>query len=126
MSQLREKGREVLRKVLGEEYFAKRETKENAFNADFRALTEEYCFGAIWTRPAIDHRTRSLILLGMLTALNKGPELRLHVRGAINNGCSVEEIKEVFLQAAVYCGIPAGVEGFRAAEEVLDDLNIKK
>ncbi|KRB81547.1 carboxymuconolactone decarboxylase family protein [Noviherbaspirillum sp. Root189] len=126
MSQIRETGRSILRKVLGEEYFAKRELKENSFNTEFRAITEEYCFGTVWGRPGIDHRTRSLILLGMLTALNKGPELRLHVRGAINNGCSVEEIKEVLLQAAVYCGIPAGVEAFRAAEEVFGELNLIK
>ena len=124
MSNLRDLGLKNLEKILGRDYFARREAKENSFNSEFRALTEEYCFGAIWGRPGLDHRTRSLILLGILTALNKGPELRIHVRGAINNGCTVDEIKEVFLQSAVYCGIPAGVEGFRAAEEVLSELNL--
>lgn len=126
MNQLRETGRGILRKVLGQEYFEKREQKETAFNKDFRVLTEEYCFGAIWGRPGVDHRTRSLVLLGMLTALNRGAELRIHIRGAINNGATPQEIKEVLLQTAIYAGVPAANEAFRAAEEVLGEMNLIK
>lgn len=124
MNSIRTTGLAILRKVLGENYFAKRSDSANAFNADIRALTEEYCFGAVWGRPGLDARTRSMLVLAMLTALGKGTELKMHVIGALNNGCSVEDIKEVLLQAAVYCGIPAGVEAFRAAEETLSQLQL--
>lgn len=119
MKNLMDTGRAVLRRVLGEPYFEKREAGRNAFNNDARELVEAYCFGAIWGRPGLPDRTRSLLVLAMLTALGKGAELKMHVVGALNNGCTVDEIKEVLLQAMVYCGVPAGVEAFRAAEEVL-------
>ena len=77
------------------------------------------CWGAVWSRPGLDRRTRSLINLGMLTALNRRHELGVHVRGALNNGVTPEEIREVLLQAAIYCGVPAGMDAFRAAEEAL-------
>lgn len=114
-----EQGRTVIREVLGEEYFRKRETSLSPFNAGLRALTEEFCFGTIWTRPGLTRRERSFILLGMLTALGRAAELRMHVIGALNNGCTVEEIEEVLLQATVYCGVPAGVDAFRNAEQAL-------
>ena len=82
----------------------------------------EYCWGAVWTRPGLDRRTRSLINLGMLTALGRMHEFRAHVRGAVNNGCTTEEIRETLLQATVYCGAPAGLESFREAQVVLDEL----
>jgi 4-carboxymuconolactone decarboxylase len=82
----------------------------------------EYCWGAVWARPGLDRRTRSLINLGMLTALNRRHELRVHVRGAINNGVTRDEILETLLQAAIYCGVPAGMDAFRAAEEVLGEM----
>jgi len=123
MNSIRTEGLAILRKVLGDTYFAKRTASATTFNADVRALTEEYCFGAIWSRPGLDARTRSMLVLAMLTALGKGTELKMHVIGALNNGCSVDEIKEVLLQATVYCGIPAGVEAFRATEETLADLD---
>lgn len=119
MKDLQATGRDVLRRVLGEAYFEKREAGRNPFNNDARELVETYCFGAIWGRPGLPDRTRSLLVLAMLTALGKGAELKMHVLGALNNGCTVDEIKEVLLQAMVYCGVPAGVEAFRAAEEVL-------
>jgi len=121
---IKETGRTILRKVLGESYFAKREAGRNAFNADARDLVEAYCFGAIWGRPGLPAPTRSLLVLAMLTALGKGTELKMHVLGALNNGCTVDEIKEVLLQAMVYCGVPAGVEAMRAAEEVLTEQNL--
>ena len=120
----KEVGLGILNKVLGDEYFAKRQASENSFNREVRELVEEYCFGAIWGRPGLNARTRSMLVLAMLTALGKGTELKMHVVGALNNGCTVQEIKEVLLQATIYCGVPAGVEAFRAAEEVLKQRNL--
>ena len=124
MNTLREQGLDVIRRVLGEKYFEKRQASKSSFNSNLRALTEEYCFGAIWTRPGLPPKTRSMILLGMLTALGKTTELKMHVLGAINNGCSVEEIEEVLLQATVYCGVPAGVDAFRNAEQALQEAGL--
>ncbi len=124
MNDLRAKGLDVIRRVLGEGYFKKRQASLSTFNGGLRALTEEYCFGAIWTRPGLQPKTRSMILLGMLTALGKTTELKMHVIGAINNGCSVTEIEEVLLQATVYCGVPAGVDAFRNAEQALQELGL--
>jgi 4-carboxymuconolactone decarboxylase len=87
--------------------------------APFQRMTTEWCWGAAWTRPGLGRRERSLINLAMLTALGKPTELKLHVKGALANGVTVEEIREVLLHAAVYCGLPAGLEAFRAAHEVL-------
>ena len=118
MTDLRERGRTIMAEVIGQDYFDKREASTNAFNADARKLSEEYCFGTIWDRPGLPRKTRSLLCLGMLTALNRGTELRAHVNGALNNGCTVEEIKEVLLQTIIYCGLPAGLEAIRIAEDV--------
>jgi 4-carboxymuconolactone decarboxylase len=82
----------------------------------------EYCWGEIWNRPGLDRRTRSFINLAMLTALNRPHELRLHVRGALNNGISKDEIREVFMQAAIYCGVPASIGSFRVAREVFAEM----
>lgn len=115
----REAGIEIMRNVIGEKYFVRRQESTNGFNADIRRLSEEYCFGEVWNRPGLDRNFRSLLCIAMLVALNRGNELRLHVNGAINNGCTVDEIKEVLLQATIYCGLPSGVEGVRIAEEAL-------
>jgi 4-carboxymuconolactone decarboxylase len=104
--------------VIGQEYFDKREASTNGFNADARRLSEEYCFGTIWDREGLPRKTRSMLCLAMLTALNRGTELRAHVNGALNNGCTTDEIKEVLLQSIIYCGLPAGLESIRIAEEV--------
>ena len=80
----------------------------------------EYCWGQVWTRPTLSDRQRSLINLAMISALNRSHEFKIHVRGAIRNGCTVEEIRDTLMQVAIYCGIPAGVEAFRLAREVLD------
>jgi 4-carboxymuconolactone decarboxylase len=85
----------------------------------FQRITTEWAWDYVWNRPGLDRRTRSLLNLAMLTALGKSAELKLHVKGALTNGVTVEEIKEVLLHASVYCGIPAGLEAFRAAHEVL-------
>jgi 4-carboxymuconolactone decarboxylase len=82
----------------------------------------EYCWGAVWSREGIDRKTRSLLNIGMLTALNRSHELAVHVRGAVNNGCTSVEIREVLLQAAVYCGLPAALDAFRVAEKALDEV----
>jgi 4-carboxymuconolactone decarboxylase len=87
-------------------------------------LVTQYCWGDVWNRPGFDRKTRSILNLAMLTALNRPHELRLHVRGAINNGVSKDEIREIFLQAAVYCGVPAAVDSFGNAREVFKELGI--
>jgi 4-carboxymuconolactone decarboxylase len=116
-----EQGLATRRQVLGAEYVDKALDGATPFTRPMQELVTEYCWGAVWSREGLDRRTRSLINLGMLTALNRSHELAGHVRGALNNGCTEEEIQETLLQAAVYCGMPAGLEAFRVAERVLDE-----
>lgn len=123
-SPLFQKGLKVRREVLGPEYVDSSLANANEFMSAFQEITTEWCWGYAWTRPGLDRRTRSLLNLAMLTALNRGPELKLHVRGAITNGVTVEEIKEVLLQATIYCGIPAGLDAFKTANEVLKELGV--
>src|ERR1700678_793177 len=104
-----EQGLEVRREVLGGEHVDRSLAAASDFTRPLQEFVTEYCWGAIWTRPGLDRRTRSLLNIAMLTALGKPDELRLHVRGALRNGVAVEEIREVILQAAVYCGIPAAL-----------------
>lgn len=120
----RDRGIAILRHVVGEDMYQRRSATTNGFNQDVRRLSEEYCFGEIWTRPGLPAKTRSLVCLAMLTALNRSTELRIHVGGALNNGCTVEEIREVLLQTVIYCGLPAGVDAIRTAEEVLRERGI--
>ena len=122
IDQLFDRGLEVRREVLGKEYVDTSLRSANDFMMAFQHITTEWCWGYAWTREGIDRKTRSLINLAMLTALNRSPEVKLHVRGAINNGVTVEEIKEVLLHATVYCGIPAGLDAFKAANEVLKEM----
>jgi len=114
-----EQGLEVRREVLGGEHVDRSLAAASDFMRPMQEFVTEYCWGAIWTRPGLDRRTRSLINLGMLTALGKGHELEVHVRGALKNGVTEAEIQETLLQAAVYCGVPAGIEAFRRADAVL-------
>jgi 4-carboxymuconolactone decarboxylase len=116
-----DKGLKVRREVLGAEYVDKSIREADDFTRDLQSLVTEYCWGEIWNRPGIDRRTRSFLNLAMITALNRPHELKLHVRGALNNGLSRDEIKEVFLQAAIYCGVPAAIDSFRVAKEVFKD-----
>jgi 4-carboxymuconolactone decarboxylase len=125
-SPLYDKGLKVRREVLGPEYVDASLANANEFMQAFQEITTEWCWGYAWTRPGLDRRTRSVLNLAMLTALNRAPELKLHVRGAITNGVTVEEIKEVLLHATVYCGIPAGLDAFKAANEVLKDMGAVK
>ena len=118
------RGLEVRKEVLGEEYVEKSlaAARKDDFTAPLQELVTEYCWGAIWSREGLDRRTRSMLNLAMMAALDRQPELKLHLRGALNNGVSREEIREVLLQATVYCGIPAGLEAFRTAREAFQEL----
>lgn len=117
-----ERGLEVRREVLGAEHVDRSLRDASEFSGPMQQLVTEYCWGAVWSRDGLDRRTRSLLNLAMLTALNRGHELAVHVRGAVTNGCTKEEIRETLLQAAVYCGMPAGLESFRIAERVLQEV----
>ncbi|PJI37666.1 carboxymuconolactone decarboxylase family protein [Ferrovibrio sp.] len=117
-----EAGLKVRREVLGADYVDKSIANANDFMMAFQHITTEWCWGYGWDRPGLDRKTRSLLNLAMLTALNRAPEIKLHVKGALNNGVSVDEIKEVLLHATIYCGIPAGLDAFKAANEVLVEV----
>ena len=121
-----DEGLKIRKAVLGDEYVNRALANQNAFNAPLQELVTEYCWGKVWGRPGLDRKQRSMLNLAMLTALGKTHELRLHVRGALTNGVSREEIKEVFLQACIYCGIPAGLEAFRTAVEVFREVDGRK
>ena len=110
--------------VLGPEYVERAVAGADNFNRDFQQIVTEYCWGGTWGRGVLERRDRSILNLGMLAALGKSQEFKLHFRGALNNGLTLEELREVLIQIAVYCGIPAGVEAFRNAREVLEDMNI--
>ena len=112
-------GLKVRREVLGADYVDGSFAKADDFMMAFQTITTEWCWGHAWTRPGLDRKTRSMINLAMLTALKQPAELKLHVRGALTNGVSVEEIKEILIHATAYCGVPAGLEAFKAAHEVL-------
>jgi 4-carboxymuconolactone decarboxylase len=116
-----EKGLEVRRAVLGKDFVDKSISDADDFTHPLQELITEYCWGSVWARPGLPLKTRSLINLAMLTALNRPHEVKLHLLGALNNGCSKEEIMEVFLQTAVYCGIPAAVDSFRTAKEFFQE-----
>lgn len=122
MDERRETGRRIMREVLGEAYVDRRERTTTPFNAPVRQLSEEMAFGTVWARPGLERRTRSLLCLAMLTALNRPHELRIHLRGALNNGCTVEEIQEALLQTVVYCGFPACIDSVREAEAALAEM----
>ncbi|MFV0254309.1 MAG: 4-carboxymuconolactone decarboxylase [Beutenbergiaceae bacterium] len=110
------------RAVLGDAYVDRSLASATDFTRDLQQLVTEYCWGRIWTRDGLSHQTRSIMNLAMMVALNRPHELELHVRGAINNGVTADQIKEVMLQAAVYCGVPAALDGFNVAKGVLDEI----
>ena len=110
--------------VLGGAHVDKSWAAADDFNRPLEELVNQYCFGEIWSRPGLDRRTRSIVTLSMLTGLNRPNQIRAHVRGAIANGVTKEEIKELFLQAAIYCGVPAAVDSFRIAREVFQEMGI--
>lgn len=118
-SEMFDQGLEVRRAVLGAEYVDGSLARADDFMMAFQRITTEWCWGYAWTRPGLERKTRSMLNLAMLTALNRPAEIKLHVKGALANGVSVEEIREILLHATVYCGIPAGLDAFKAAHEVL-------
>lgn len=118
-----EAGLKVRREVLGAEYVDNSIANATDFTRPMQELTTEYCWGAVWSRPGLERRDRSLINLAMIAALNRQHELTLHVRGALANGVTVDEIREVLLQVAIYCGVPAGIDSFRTASAVINELS---
>jgi 4-carboxymuconolactone decarboxylase len=112
-------GLRVRREVLGAEHVDRSLAQASEFTRPLQELVTEYCWGAIWTRPGIDRKTRSLLNIAMLTALNRSHELALHARGALTNGATVAEIQEVLLQTAIYCGVPAALEASRAVDPAI-------
>jgi 4-carboxymuconolactone decarboxylase len=117
-----DRGMRVRREVLGDDHVDAAIARTTEFTADFQALITRYAWGEIWTRPGLDRRTRSCITLTALVALGKLEELEMHVRAALRNGLTVDEIKEVLLQSAIYCGVPAANSAFAVAQSVLADL----
>jgi 4-carboxymuconolactone decarboxylase len=115
-------GEQTRRQVMGDEFVDRALQGANDFSQPLQAYINDHCWGAVWARDGLDRRTRSLITLGMLVALRAPQELKGHIRGALNNGASLLEIRETLLHAAAYAGTPAAVEAFRAAREVLDGL----
>jgi len=116
--ELFEKGLEIRKAVLGKEFVEKSIASADDFNMPMQRLTTEYCWGAVWGREGLSRKTRSMLNLAMIAALNRPHELKMHIAGALRNGVSKEEIREILLQVAIYCGIPAGVDSFRIAKEV--------
>lgn len=115
-------GMQVRRAVLGEAHVDRSLTKINPFNEEFQNLITRYAWGEIWTRPGLDRKTRSCMTLSMMIALNRPDEFKLHVKAAFNNGLTREDIKEVILQAAIYCGVPAANSAVHLAEEVFAQM----
>lgn len=113
-----ERGLEIRKATLGTDYVDASMKQADDFNRPFQELVTEYCWGAVWGREELPRKTRSLLNLAMLSALNRPHELKMHIKGALTNGVTREEIREVFMQVAVYCGVPAGVDAFRVAREV--------
>ena len=124
-SELFRKGLAIRREVLGADYVDGSLARANDFNAAFQQLTTEMAWGAIWSRPGLPRKLRSVLNIGMLVALNRGAELRLHLRAALTNGVTRDEIKEMLLQTGVYCGVPACLEAFKIATEVFAEQDAK-
>lgn len=121
-----EEGLATRKEVLGASHVERSLGQVSEFSRPIQELVTEYCWGAVWTREGLDRRSRSMINLAMLTALNRPHELGVHVRGAINNGVSEQEIQEVLMQTAIYVGVPAALESFRIAENVLNELKVSE
>lgn len=122
-SQRYERGLEIRREVIGDEYVERAIDSTDDFNRDFQELLNEYCWGGVWAREGLSRKQRSLNNLCMLAALNRQHEFEIHFRGAIRNGCNVDELRETLLQIAIYCGVPAANEAFRVARKVLAEVS---
>ncbi len=123
-SEMYDKGMTVRREVLGAEHVDRSTAAADNLTAEFQSFITEYCWGEIWTREGLDRKTRSLINLAMLASLNRPDEFKLHVRAAINNGVTVDEMKEVLMQTAIYAGVPAAHSAFKWAREVLEGMEV--
>jgi 4-carboxymuconolactone decarboxylase len=123
MNEQQERGLAIRRQVLGDAYVDGVLSKVTDYNAPLQDLLNEYCWGGPWLRDGLDLKTRSLINLAMMTAMNRPHELAVHTRGALRNGVTTDEIREVLLQAAIYCGVPAALDSFRVTAEVIDQYN---
>ncbi|HEY1759070.1 MAG TPA: carboxymuconolactone decarboxylase family protein [Bryobacteraceae bacterium] len=119
-----EKGLKIRREVLGADFVDKALASADDFNMPMQELATTYCWGECWGREGLDKKTRSIINLAMISALNRPHELKIHVKGAIRNGVTKEEIREVLFQVAIYAGIPAGVDSFRIAKEALGEMGV--
>jgi len=119
-------GMKVRRAVLGDAHVDRSMTRRNAFNEEFQDLITRYAWGEVWTRPGLPRHTRSLLTIGLMVALNRTEEFKLHVRAAFNNGVTRDEIKEVLLQCAIYAGVPAANSAFHVAEEVFAQMEAAK
>lgn len=119
-----ERGLKTRREVLGGAYVDASVNNATDYNWPMQELVTEYCWDEIWNRPGLDRKSRSILNLGMISALNRPHELKLHVRGAINNGLTKEQIREIFMQVSIYCGVPAAIDSFRVAQEVFEDMGI--
>jgi 4-carboxymuconolactone decarboxylase len=118
-----EAGLAIRREVLGADYVDRSIQSADDFNRPFQELITEYAWGAVWGRPGLERKTRSMLNLAMLTALNRPHELELHVRGAITNGVTRDEMREIFMHASVYCGVPAALDAFRVARKVFAEID---
>jgi 4-carboxymuconolactone decarboxylase len=121
-----DRGLEIRKAVLGAEFVENSFKTADAFNMPMQELTTEYCWGHVWGREGLPHKTRSMLNLAMISALNRPHELKMHIKGALKNGVTREEISEIFLQVAIYCGVPAGVDSFRIAREAFAEVDGKK
>jgi 4-carboxymuconolactone decarboxylase len=117
-----ERGLKVRKEVLGEDYVNKSIAGADEFTRTMAEWSTEFCWGALWTRPGVDRRFRSIVNLAMISVLNRPHELKLHVKAALKNGLTKDEIKEIFLQVAVYAGVPAGIDSFRNAKEAFKEM----
>ncbi|WP_433706396.1 carboxymuconolactone decarboxylase family protein [Paraburkholderia sacchari] len=117
-----ERGLATRRAVVGDTYVDNALNSANEYNWPMQELVTEYCWDEIWNRPGLSRRDRSLLNLGMITAMGRTAELRAHVRGALNNGLTQVELREVFMQAVIYCGVPAGIDSFRVAQDVMAEM----
>ena len=120
-----ERGLQIRKDTLGADFVENSLKTADDFNMPMQELTTEYCWGYVWGRPGLDRKTRSMLNLAMISALNRPHELKMHVKGALKNGVTKDEIREVFMQVAIYCGVPAGVDSFRVAREAFAELENK-
>ena len=120
-----DRGLQIRKDTLGADFVENSLKTADDFNMPMQELTTEYCWGYVWGRPGLDRKTRSMLNLAMISALNRPHELKMHVKGALKNGVTKDEIREIFMQVAIYCGVPAGVDSFRVAREAFAELEKK-